>query len=103
MHLFKVFSLAGAFALAALPGYAADAQHGLDLAKRWCAACHVVSPDQGRANADAPPFASIARRPNFSVQALAYFLLAPHPKMPELPLSRSQADDVAAYIATLKK
>jgi hypothetical protein len=34
---------------------------------------------------------------------LAYFLLDPHPKMPELPLSRAAADDLAAYIEALKK
>ncbi len=33
---------------------------------------------------------------------LAYFLLNPHPKMPNISLSRSEADDIAAYIATLK-
>jgi mono/diheme cytochrome c family protein len=81
--------------------YAADAEHGRDLAKRWCASCHVVSPDQARANADAPPFVTIARSPNFDAKRLAYFLLDPHPKMPELPLSRAAAEDVAAYIETL--
>jgi mono/diheme cytochrome c family protein len=86
-----------------MPSYSADPQHGVALAKRWCASCHVVSPDQQRANADAPPFATIARSPSFNARQLAYFLLDPHPKMPELPLSRAAADDIAAYIATLKQ
>jgi mono/diheme cytochrome c family protein len=104
MRIFKVCSLAAAVSLlAALPGHAADAAHGLALAKRWCAACHVVSADQKEANADAPPFATIAQAPNFSARALAYFLLEPHPKMPELPLSRYAADDIAAYIESLRK
>ena len=83
--------------------YAADAAHGLDLAKRWCASCHVVSPDQQSASADAPPFAAIANSPNFDPKRLAYFLLEPHPKMPQMAISRSAADDIAAYIETLKK
>jgi mono/diheme cytochrome c family protein len=83
--------------------YAADAPHGLDLAKRWCASCHVVSPDQQSASADAPPFAAIANSPNFDPKRLAYFLLEPHPKMPQMAISRSAADDIAAYIETLKK
>ena len=83
--------------------YAADAEHGRDLAKRWCASCHVVSSDQARANADAPPFVTIARSPNFDAKRLAYFLLDPHPKMPDLPLSRAAAEDVAAYIETLRR
>ena len=82
---------------------AGDAAHGLELAKRWCSPCHVVSPDQNRASADVPPFATIARSPNFDRRALAYFLLEPHPKMPELPLTRSAADDIAVYIESLRK
>ncbi len=104
MRIFKLGLLAAAASIiATLPGYAADPHHGLLLAKQWCAACHVVSSDQREANADAPPFATIARQPQFNVQALAYFLLDPHPKMPDLPLNRYEAGDIAAYIATLRK
>ena len=53
--------------------YVADAEHGRDLAKRWCASCHVVSPDQARANADAPPFVTIARSPTLECQAAGLF------------------------------
>ena len=65
--------------------------------------CHVVSPDQQSASADVPPFAAIANSPNFDPKRLAYFLLEPHPKMPQMAISRSAADDIAAYIETLKK
>jgi mono/diheme cytochrome c family protein len=85
------------------PGYRPNAVHGLDLAKRWCAACHLVSADQQRAVADVPPFATIAQVPDFNADRLAHFLLDPHPKMPELPLSREAAADITAYIASLKK
>ena len=103
MRIFKCSLLAGAALLiATLPGYAADPVHGMFLAKRWCASCHVVSADQKEANADAPPFATIARS-KFNAQSLAYFLLDPHPKMPELPLSRYAANDIAAYIESLRK
>ena len=85
------------------PGYKANVEHGLDLAKRWCASCHLISADQQRASVDVPPFAVIAQSPNFNPDRLAHFLLDPHPKMPELPLSRTAADDIAAYIASLKK
>ena len=74
----------------------------VDLAKRWCAACHIVSADQQRASADAPPFATVARSPNFDVKALALFLLDPHPDA-RAPLSRAAAADIAAYIQSLKK
>ena len=83
--------------------YAADAAHGLDLAKRWCASCHVVSPDQQSASADVPPFTAIANSPNFDPKRLAYFLLEPHPKMPQMALSLSATDDIATYIQSMKR
>jgi mono/diheme cytochrome c family protein len=82
---------------------AADADHGAELAKRWCATCHLVDSDQKRASADVLPFATIARKPDFSSEKLAFFLLDPHPKMPSFPLSRAEAADLAAYIASLRK
>jgi hypothetical protein len=50
----------------------------------------------------APPFATIAKIPGFNAAQVALFLLAPHPKMPDMELSRTEAGDLAAYIATLK-
>ena len=81
---------------------AADADHGADLAKRWCASCHVVATGQTQASADVPSFASVARRQDFNPERLAFFLLDPHPKMPNMQLTRSEAADIAAYIATLR-
>ena len=82
---------------------AGDAANGKILAQRWCAACHVVSNEQLQASEAAPPFASVARRPGFDADKLAFFLLDPHPKMPNMALTRSEAADLAAYIATLGK
>jgi len=84
------------------PALAADAFTGKRLAERWCAACHVVAVTQRQANADAPPFEAIAKRPNFSERGLATFLLDPHAKMPDMNLTRTEAADIAAYIGTLK-
>ena len=92
-----------AAALAVTPAYAADANNGERLAHRWCAACHVVSATQRQTTTDqAPPFATIAKSPGFDAGKVALFLLDPHPKMPDMGLSRSAAADLAAYIATLK-
>jgi mono/diheme cytochrome c family protein len=88
---------------ATMPAFAADADNGKRLAHRWCAACHVVSATQHSATTDqAPPFATIAKIPGFDAAKVALFLLAPHPKMPDMELSRTEAGDLAAYIATLK-
>ena len=82
---------------------AADARQGEQLARRWCASCHVVTPNQPGPVSEAPPFANIARKPGFNAGALALFLLEPHPKMPNMSLTRSEASDLAEYIASLTK
>ena len=84
-----------------MAGASADSDDGERLARRWCAACHLVAADQQQASTDAPPFATIARRPGFSSEKLAFFLLEPHPKMPNMGLSRRAATDLADYIAKL--
>ena len=88
--------------LAATSSFAADADHGETLAKRWCATCHLVGPDQKATTTDAPPFAAVAKMRDFDPARLAFFLLNPHPKMPNMALSRTEAADIVAYIATLK-
>ncbi len=67
----------------------ADAAHG-DLAKRWCDSCHLVEGGQKQASADVPSFAAIAAKSDFSPEKVAYFLLDPHPRMPNFPLSRGR-------------
>jgi hypothetical protein len=57
---------------------------------------------QRQANADAPPFEEIAKRPNFSESGLVTFLLDPHAKMPNMNLTRIEANDIAAYLETLR-
>jgi mono/diheme cytochrome c family protein len=81
---------------------AGDAAAGKALAERWCASCHLVSPDQASATTEAPPFATIAKRPPEQIEALEAFLAAPHPPMPPVSLTRQEISDVLAYIASLK-
>jgi mono/diheme cytochrome c family protein len=82
---------------------AADVDVGRTLTERWCSSCHVVSDSQSKATDQAPSFASIAERPDFNVDKLAFFLLDPHPKMPNMALSRAEAANISAYIATQKR
>ena len=98
------YCLALAVALLPQQGNAADADNGSRIAHRWCQACHVVSATQRRATTDqAPPFATIARRPDFNSAKIALFLLDPHPKMPDMSLTRTEAADLAAYIGSLAR
>src|SRR5664279_2887298 len=82
---------------------AADAANGKILAQRWCAACHVVATDQQSASGQAAPFSAIGKTPDLDPAKLALFLLLPHPKMPDMALSRAEAADLAAYIASQGK
>ena len=75
-------------------------ERGADLAERCCASCHVVSKKQTKGIDGVPSFASVAQRPDLNVDKLRVFLLDPHPVMPNMTLSRDDARDLAAYIAT---
>ena len=108
MRQFQMFRCIGQGLIAAViipaaSAFAADTSNGERLAHRWCEACHIVSPAQrGAATDQAPPFAAIAKQPNFDASKTTMFLLDPHPKMPDMSLSRTEAEDLAAYIATLR-
>ena len=103
----RTLLLVGCFSLVAAGGpsrsFAADAYQGKAIAERWCTGCHVVEPEQKSPATDqAPPFASIARTPEFGANKLAILLLEQHPNMPKLALSRAEVADLAEYILTLK-
>ncbi|HUO55007.1 MAG TPA: c-type cytochrome [Rhodoblastus sp.] len=98
MRLFAIFAL---FAVFAAPAFAAppDAAHGGEIAKRWCAACHLVAANQKEASADVPSFFDIAARKTKG--DLTAFLTDPHPKMPDMSLTRQEIADLTAYIESL--
>ena len=81
---------------------AADPDNGHEIVKRWCSSCHLVQRSQNGPTSEATPLATIAKRRGFDAAKLAFFLLDPHPKMPNMQLTRSEAADIAAYIATLR-
>lgn len=77
------------------------------LVLRVCASCQQKYQcdrdlDAGTSAQHVPPFATIARKSDFSPEKIAFFLLDPHPNMPNFPLSRSEAADLAAYIGSLR-
>jgi mono/diheme cytochrome c family protein len=84
------------------PAAAGDAKAGKQLAERWCQSCHAIGANQPMAVTEAPPFATIAKKPSFDEAKIAVFLLEPHPKMPPIGLSREAAADLAAFIASQK-
>ncbi|MEW5728756.1 MAG: c-type cytochrome [Pseudomonadota bacterium] len=78
---------------------APSAETGADIAARWCAGCHVVSPSGAGTDA-APSFAAIAGRRDPA--DLRLFLSQPHaPAMRGFDLTAREIEDVVAYIGTL--
>jgi mono/diheme cytochrome c family protein len=94
--------LAFALAVGTGPALAADASHGEQLARRWCAACHIVADDQTTGGDSVPTFAAIAKM-GFDAARITAFLRDPHAKMPDMQLSKTEAGDLAAYIVSLAK
>ena len=98
--LFLAATLAAGVVFAAEFG---DRDRGSRVAARWCANCHVVSPDADRAPKDAiPTFIAIAARPSTNDTNLNTVLTAPHGPMPTDVLSRQDRADVIAYILSFK-
>lgn len=77
---------------------AANVANGERLAQRWCSSCHIVASDQRKGGTDAPPFSTIAKDGSLDGAKLAFYLLSPHPHMPDFGLTRDAASDLAAYI-----
>lgn len=104
----KVLGVIGSLVMSGVAGTAlgqgmtGDAGEGAAIAERWCAACHLVSEDQTRAAVDAPTFLSIADRAPEAIDALAGFLMDPHPPMPDLSLTRAEIRDLLTYIQSLR-
>ncbi len=80
----------------------ADPDEGLRLARQWCTSCHIAAPSTGGSDA-APPFESIANNPLVTEEGLRAWLFDPHPPMPKFDLTRTEIDDIIAYITSLKR
>ncbi|HDZ74812.1 MAG TPA: c-type cytochrome [Aurantimonas coralicida] len=90
-----------------LPGAAeaqvkGDAAIGRAIAERWCAACHIVSPEQTSGSADVLTFMTIAEQADEDRGSLKAFLADPHPVMPDMSLTRQEIRDIVAYIGSLR-
>ena len=78
-----------------------DDVEGKEVAKRWCAACHLVSTDQTNASSDVPPFAEIKKKHDGKMKFLEAFLTQSHPRMPDMNLSYREIQNLIAYFESL--
>lgn len=88
-----------AVAAAIVPASAADIGRGAQLARQWCSNCHVIGGPAAAIVQQGPPsFRSIG----LTADQLRTFLTHPHGAMPDLALSRTEIEDLIAYIQTLR-
>ena len=84
--------------------FAQSPERGAELAKRWCANCHVVEGSPAAASADGlPSFPALANAPGQSAEHLRAAMNPQHSRMPDFSLSKRQQDDLAAYILSLRR
>lgn len=78
---------------------------GLSVAEARCAGCHAVTPGQISPDSDAPPFASIARRPGLTNATASRWLRNSHdfPDQMNFTLEPDHAEALAAYLLTLRE
>ena len=96
------FALCVGLTFMAAAAFAGDAERGKHIAQDRCAACHIVGRGSRGIVADSPPFEVIGRKYGFSEDSLLPALVSPHAKM-NFAVRGQDADDVAAYIATLAR
>lgn len=80
-----------------------DAARGRDLAQAWCAECHAIGIKAVPSPGNAPDFIAIARQPSTTALSLNAFLRSNHRSMPNFMIERREADDIVAYLLSLKR
>ena len=81
---------------------AQNADNGRRLSEQWCSECHAIDPAAAKPGKTIS-FATIAAKDTINAEMIASFLRLPHATMPNLPLSRSDTQDIAAFIMGVKK
>ena len=83
---------------------AGDAASGLNYAEAVCAECHAVKKGQRVSPHErAPAFELVANARGMTGTALRVWFQSPHPSMPNLVLRDKTADDLIAYIMSLRQ
>lgn len=80
----------------------AAADNGAQLARQWCANCHVIGNNSAGPVPQGPPSFQMIAHSGLTVDQLRAFLSHPHGAMPDLSLTRAEIDELIAYINTLR-
>lgn len=79
-----------------------DPERGKELAQRLCSNCHLVTGEQEHAVADVPSFHEVANMEGQTAGAIMGKIVIPKHPMPVIPITKTELNDLAAYILTLK-
>ena len=79
----------------------AEVAKGAQIARQWCANCHVVGPNPTGAVPQGPPTFQTVSRSEMTPDQLRAFLSHPHGAMPDLALTSAEIDDLIGYIQSL--
>jgi mono/diheme cytochrome c family protein len=104
-HMLIVVSISWGMALTTpwlihAQSFGGNVDRGRTLARAWCAECHRVEP--GTFGIFAADFAEVANLPSTTALSLRVFLHSNHKEMPNFTLKPAEADDIIAYILSLK-
>ena len=81
-----------------------DAHEGFVYADGVCSECHAVKKgERVSPHERAPAFEVVANTRGMTEMALRVWFQSPHPSMPNLMLTEKNADDLVAYIMSLKQ
>jgi cytochrome c len=80
----------------------ADVQKGAQIARQWCASCHVIDENSAAAVQQGPPTFPTIAHSGMTNDQLRAFLTHPHGAMPDLALTRPEINDLIGYIGTLR-
>lgn len=76
---------------------------GRALVEAWCSECHAVGSGMPVGSRQGPDFVDVANRASTTALALNVFLRSSHETMPNVIVARGEADDIVAYILSLKR
>ena len=102
MRIVKFFFSVVLVLLGQVAAFGQNVENGRRLSERWCSECHAIGSASGKFHR-ARSFASIAAKEKITADMIASFLLLPHATMPNPPLSRRHAEDIALFIMEMKK
>jgi mono/diheme cytochrome c family protein len=81
---------------------APDPAYGKVLAERLCSNCHLVSSAQEQVNVDVPSFHEIGNLQSQTEGSIMAKIVMPKHSMPVIPITKSELEDLAAYIMSLR-